>query len=60
MFRGTSARPIRSTADFDQIGVPEALAIVENRDDFRRNPEQYDLFQLSRRLACDLRELLEH
>jgi hypothetical protein len=51
---------IRSPGDLNEIGVAKPFAIIENRNDFRANPEQYYRLQLSRRVAGDLGELLEH
>src|SRR5271155_907378 len=52
--------PILLTGDLDEIAVAKPLAVVENRNNLRRNPEQGYLLQLSRRVRRDLRKLLEH
>src|SRR6516164_8617541 len=51
---------ISLSAEFDEIAVAKPLAVVENRDDLGVYPKQHDIFQLCRRVACDLREPLEH
>ena len=56
---GTSG-PIPLSGDLDEIGVTKPLAVVENGNDLRRNPEQDYLVQLSRRVRRDLGKLLEH
>ena len=48
------------SAEFDEIGVAKPLAVIENGDDLGSHAEQHDIFQLSRCVARDLRELLEH
>src|SRR5690242_12258517 len=52
--------PIRLTGDLDEIAVAKPLAVVENRNNLRRNPEQCYLLQRSRRVRRDLRKLPEH
>ena len=46
--------------EFDEIGMAKPFAVVENRDHLGGHPKQHYVFQLSRRVACDLREFLEH
>ena len=44
----------------DEIGVAKPLAVIENGDDFWRNPEQFYFLHLSWRVRRDLRKFLEH
>src|ERR1700739_4737304 len=52
--------PILLTGDLDEIAVAKPLAVVENRNKLRRNPEQGYLLQRRRRVRRDLRKLPEH
>ena len=60
MLRGMLRDPIGSTDHVHEIGMAKPFAIVEKGDDLGGNPKQHYVFQLSRRVACDLREFLEH